>query len=268
MDPESAKQITKMIWSVGDYTEVAKVTLPAAVELVDAAGITEGQAVLDVATGSGNVAVLAAQRGARVSACDLTPSMVELARSRAAHEGLEIDVAEGDAEDLPYPDESFDAVLSVFGAMFAPRPEVVAAELFRVTKPGGIVGMANWTPDGFSGRQINLVTSYSPGGAPSESGAMAWGTEEAVSERLGPHATSIDTARRIARNERESWDAALRHAENNSGPMVMMKQTLDDATYGKLIGELKDLFMEFNQATDGSIRIESEYLRVIARKPA
>ena len=268
MDPESAKQITKMLWSVGDYTEVAKLTMPPAVDLVDAAVIAEGQTVLDIGTGSGNVAVLAAQRGAIVSACDLTPSMVELARSRAEHEGLEIDVVEGDAEALPYPADSFDIVLSVFGVMFAPRPEIAAAEMFRVAKPGGVVGMANWTPEGFSGRQIKLLTSYAPGGAASESGAMAWGTEDAVTERLGPHAGSIETARLFSRVERDSWEAALAHAEDNSGPVVMMKQMLDDETYAKMIGELKEVFDEFNQAADGSLVIDSEYLRVIARKKA
>ena len=268
MDPESAKQITKMLWSVGDYTEVAKLTMPPAVDLVDAVGIAEGQTVLDIATGSGNVAVLAAQRGAIVGACDLTPSMVELARSRAKHEGLEIDVIEGDAEALPYPDDTFDVVLSVFGAMFAPRPEIAAAEMFRVAKRDGVVGMANWTPKGFSGRQIGLLSSYAPGGAASESGAMAWGTEEAIAERLGPHAGSIETARLFSRVERDSWEAAQAHAESNSGPVVMMKQMLDDETYAKMIGGLRELFAEFNQATDGRMVIDSEYLRVIARKRA
>lgn len=266
MDPEASREITKFIWSLGNYSEIAKQTLPPALDLVNAVGITDGQAVLDVATGSGNVAVLAAQRGARVSACDITPAMVELARSRAAHEGLEIDVKEGNAEELPYPDDSFDVVLSVFGAMFAPNVEATAAELFRATKPGGTVGMANWTPEGVVGRQTRLLTSYAPGGPP-DPDPLIWGTEDGVAQRLGPHAESIEIARLFTRSEYESWDETVAHYENNLGPAIALKQLLEPEVYGKMMGELEELYAAQNQATDETIVVDSEYLRVIARKP-
>ena len=150
-DVQPIKDIQKVMRSLGDYRELARQFEPTAVALVEACGVGPGIEVLDVAAGTGNLAVAAARRGARVVASDLTPRMVELGRERSAAEGLDIEWREADAEDLPFDDGRFDVAASSFGAQFAPRPQVAAAELFRVVSSGGTVGMANWTPRAISG---------------------------------------------------------------------------------------------------------------------
>ena len=154
------KQTTKAVWSLGDYRPIARLLEPAAHELVQACRIGAGQDVLDVAAGNGNCALAAARRGAWVVASDLTPALVQLGRARTQAAGLAIGWVEADAEQLPFAAGRFDCVTSVFGAMFAPRPEVVAAELFRILRSGGILGMANWTPKSF-GKQLVDVAARS-----------------------------------------------------------------------------------------------------------
>src|SRR6266576_3823895 len=153
VDIAAIKQRSAHVWGLGDYTLLGKMLEPAASALVDACAVSAGQEVLDVAAGNGNFAVLSAREGASVTALDISPRQVELGRSRTEDEGLSIDWIEGDAEDLPFEDERFECVGTVFGAMLAPRPEVAAREMFRVVRPGGTVGMANWTKDGFQGRR-------------------------------------------------------------------------------------------------------------------
>lgn len=264
---DATKEITKLIWSSGNYEEIAKQTMAAATSLVDAAGVSQGDRVLDVATGSGNVAILSAQRGAQVSACDLTPAMVELARARADREGIEIDVKEGDAEALPFEDAGFDRVFSVFGAMFAPQPDIAAAEMFRVAKPGGIVGMANWVPEGVIGRQAEIMMAVAPGGPP-ESNPLTWGTDDAVAERFGPHADRIETARLSVREEYDSIDDLVSFIETNLGPAILIKQVVEPDVYATMINDLRALYESYNQGTDGRIVVDAEYLQVLARKPS
>jgi SAM-dependent methyltransferase len=157
-DVQPIKDIQKRMWSLGDYRELARQFEPTAAALVEACGVGPGMEVLEVAAGTGNLAVAAARRGARVVASDLTPRMVELGQQRSAAEGLAIEWLEADAEDLPFDAGRFDVAASTFGAMFAPRPQVAATELFRVVRSGGTVGLANWTPQGYLGRQIDLAS--------------------------------------------------------------------------------------------------------------
>jgi ubiquinone/menaquinone biosynthesis C-methylase UbiE len=158
---------------------------------VDACAISAGQEVLDVAAGSGNLAVLAAREGAAVVASDLTPAMLELGRMRTEGERLGVEWVEADAEALPFEDERFDCAASVFGAMFAPRPEVAARELVRVVRPGGTIGMANWTPAGFSGQWFQVAAGYGPPFPEDLPTPIEWGREEIVREPFEGLAVSI-----------------------------------------------------------------------------
>ena len=261
------KDIQKLMWSLGDYREVARQAEPVAVALVEACGVGPGMEVLDVAAGTGNVAVAAARRGARVVASDLTPRMVELGRERSAAEGLDIEWVEADAEDLPFDDGRFDVAASTFGAMFAPRPQVAAAELFRVVSSGGTVGLANWTPQGFFGRLIEISAGYAPappGGIPSP---LLWGEPEVVRGRLADLAVSVELQPRMAPVRFDSKEAAREFQERYNGPLIALRNILPPERYGALMAQLDQLADQFNLATDGAVAIDAEYLLVVARKP-
>jgi SAM-dependent methyltransferase len=255
---------TKALWSLGDYSPIERLTLPASNALVDACAVSAGQEVLDVGAGTGNFALLAAAEGASVVASDLTPKLMERGKERAAAEGVEIDWVEADAEELPFEDDRFDCTASVFAAMFAPRPERVAKELFRVTRPGNTVGMANWVPDGFSGRMFGLFNEFAPRpeGVPAP---IEWGREETVQERFDGLAGTLTLERRTVPIEFDSVDAMLTNMELN-GPQVAMKQALGPERYDEAMRQFRELIGEFNEADDGSVRIKSEYLLVVARK--
>jgi len=217
-----------------------------------------------VAAGTGNFALLAAAEGASVVASDLTPKLMERGRERMAAEGVEFEWVEADAEELPFEDDRFDCTASVFGAMFAPRPERVARELFRVTRPGNTVGMANWAPDGFSGRMFGLFNDFvpRPEGVPAP---VEWGREEVVRERFDGLAGSLEMERRTAPLEFESADAMMAAMDKN-GPQVATKRALGPELYDQAMARFRELIVEFNEA-DGGVRIQSEYLMVVARKP-
>jgi ubiquinone/menaquinone biosynthesis C-methylase UbiE len=222
--------------------------------------------VLEVAAGTGNLAVAAARRGARVVASDLTPRMVELGQQRSAAEGLDIEWREADAEDLPFEDGRFDVVASTFGAMFAPRPQVAAAELFRVVRSGGTVGMANMTPQGYLGRLIDIASGYGPppAGIPSP---LLWGEPEVVQERLGELAGSVELQPRMAPIRFDSRQAALAFQERYNGPLIALRNMLPPERYSALMTQFGELVDQFNQASDGTVAVDVQYLLVVASKP-
>lgn len=268
-DVQPMKDIQRLMWSLGDYREIARQAEPVAVALVEACGVGPGMEVLDVAAGTGNVAVAAARRGARVVASDLTPRMVEWGRERSAAAGLDIEWVEADAEDLPFDDGRFDVVASTFGAMFAPRPQVAAVELFRVARSGGVVGLANWISQGFLGRQIAISSRYAPvppgpGGPPSP---LLWGEPEVVRARLADLAASVELQPRMAPVRFDSREAAREFRERYNGPLIALRNMLPPERYGALRTELDKLADQFNRATDGTVAIDAEYLLVVARKP-
>jgi SAM-dependent methyltransferase len=259
-DLEKIKEGARGIWSRGDYTALGERIESAAREVVDACAISAGQEVLDVAAGNGNAAVLAAREGAAVVASDLTPAMVELGRARTEHEGLDVEWTVADAEELPFEDERFDCVTSVFGAMFAPRPDVVAREMFRVVRPGNTVGMANWTPDGFNGRYFQLAARYAPPPPADLSSPLDWGREEVVRERL---TGSILVEPRFVRWSFADADEGFRFYAG-TGPSLALEEALDEDLRGRLRREFAELVDRFNTATDGSVEIDAEYLLVVA----
>ena len=251
-------------WELGDYSVIARSTLPAAQALVDACAVSAGQEVLDVAAGNGNFASLAAREGAAVVASDITPGMIERGRERTAAEGYDVQWVVADVEQLPFEDGRFDCCGSVFGAMFAPRPEVAAAEMFRVVRPGGTAGLVSWTPDGFQGRVFAVGNEYapSPDDVPFPS---LWGDEEVTRERLSGLASSIQFERRTVHYEFDSPDGWFEFA-SHAGPTVARTQSLPSEVRYRMKQDVLALIDEYNQADDGRLVIDAEYLVIVARK--
>ena len=269
LDVAGFKQVQRKIWSSGDYPDIAQRIESAAERLVAAADVQAGQDVLDVATGSGNVALLAAQRGAKVTGLDLTPELFDAARRRAAEAGVDIEWVEGDAEELPYEDDSFDRVLSAFGTMFAPRHEVAAAELVRVARPGATIVVAAWTPEGTNGQMFKTVASHMPPPAPELKPPSMWGSEDHMRSLFEQHGVALEFDRAVVDFEDESIDAWLAYGEEKLGPMVMARAVLEpQGKWDALHEDLRGLYERENKNTDGSFRVTPEYLITIARVPA
>jgi SAM-dependent methyltransferase len=225
--------------------------------------VSAGQDVLDVAAGTGNAAAAAAREGAHVVASDYSPEMVERGRARTEAEGLDVEWAVADAEELPWDDASFDCVLSVFGAMFAPRPERVASELFRVLRPGGTVGMANWGTFGFQADFFATLRGYQPpppDGVPLPS---LWGDEPVLRERLEGLAGAVSVERRALRWEFDSFEEMAQFFQR-SGPRMI--DQLPEERQRALIGDLREVAERHNRAEEGAVRIDAEYSQVVARK--
>jgi ubiquinone/menaquinone biosynthesis C-methylase UbiE len=249
------------VWASGNYAAVAETISDAGEVLVERAGVEPGMDVLDVATGTGNVALPAARAGARVIGLDLVPELLDIARERVADAGFEVDWVEGDAEELPFEDESFDRVLSTFGHMFAPRHERAAAELVRVCRPGGAIGLCCWTPEGISGSTHGAMRTYLP--APARP-AHLWGSEDHVRELLGGSVAELEFERRSVTIREESAEAWTAFLEDAAGPFVAARASLGER-YPELRRELVEVFEAANEADDGTLRFEQEYLLTIAR---
>lgn len=265
-DYEAIRERTRAVWSMGDYSRIAPLTMPAAQALVDACAVSAGQEVLDVATGSGNAAILAAREGAAVVASDLTPALLDLGRGRAEEEDLDIEWVEADAEALPFEDSRFDCVTSVFGAMFAPRPGLVAQELFRVTRPGNTIGMANWTPAGFPGRLFEINAKYVPPPPDLPRPSAAWGVEDAVREHFDGLAGTLDIARRSVRWEFASAEDMADTFERGTGPAVALREALSHEQAAELRRDVIALIHEFDQGPGDGVAVDCEYLLVVARR--
>jgi ubiquinone/menaquinone biosynthesis C-methylase UbiE len=263
---DKLKDGLRWMWSLGDYAALAVVLEPHAEALADACQIRPGAAVLDVAAGNGNFAFAAARRGAVVTASDLAPRMVELGRARSAGV-LNMQWAEADAEALPFGDAGYDVVASVFGAMFAPQPELVAAELFRVAKPGGRVAMANYSPGGYLGLLSEVIASFSARPAFELPSPFQWGDEDVVRRRFAVHTDSIELSRRQLAFESSSIETFLEFWEATNPPQNALKAMLPPESYKKVIEANRALVEELNESTTGQIKVSSPYLLVLARKP-
>jgi len=253
------------MWAQGDYTAVARLLEPAAIALADACEIRPGVKVLDVATGNGNFAIAAATRGGVVTACDLTPHMLELARARGVPARVQIEWLIDDAEHLSFADGSYDLVASTFGAMFAPRPELVAGELLRVCREGGLIAMANYSWEGFLGGMAKLFALYStrlPIDLPSP---FEWGDPDMVARRL---ARAHDLEVRPGRLTRTfpSLDEALAFWEATNAPTIALKATVPPERYADFRQEARRLMEELNESRNGRVELSSSYVSVLARR--
>ena len=254
-------------WAYGDRDEISKLIAGVGPVLLDRVQIEKEMRVLDVGTGSGGtLAIPAAERGARVVGMDLTPELFDDARRRAAQARVEVEWVEGDAESLPFADDTFDRVLSTFGHMFAPRHGLAGAELARVTKPGGVVGTTTWTPEGGVGDMFRTVGAHLPPPPDFVEPPILWGSEEHVREMLEPHGLELEFDRDVARMEFPSAEAYVDHYAEHFGPLVAARSTLGER-WAELRGELIAMFESQNLASDGRLRLDQEYLVTIGHKP-
>lgn len=264
-DFDQLKVRLKTTWMTGDYDLFSRYMEKGAEQFFLRLGVAPGTRLLDVGCGAGQLALIAARAGAQVTGCDISTNWLEKARSRAAAEGLEITFEEGDAESLPYQDGQFDAVVSLIGAMFAPRPDRVAAELTRVCRPGGIIAMANWTPPGFIGQMFKAISRHiAPSGMPSP---VLWGDEPTVRERLREGIADLKCARRYHHFDYPfPPDAVVEFYRTNYGPMSRAFASLDVSGQEKLRSELVQLWSAHNKAAGDATQVEAEYLEVIATR--
>jgi ubiquinone/menaquinone biosynthesis C-methylase UbiE len=250
-------------WTSGDYARIGNTLVIMGELLCEAVDVHAGDKVLDVATGSGNTAISAARRFCDVTGIDYVPEPIEQARKRAEVEGMSITFDVGDAEDLPYPDASFDVVLSTLGVMFAPNQEKVAEELLRICRSGGKIGLANWTPDGFIGNMFRTLGKHVPP-PPGIKPPPLWGTEERLRELLGEDITSLEVTRRSYMFRYPSAGHFVEYFRSYYGPTLKAFESLEPEGQRYLAEDLEELLIQWNTSGDATVVVPSDYLEVVA----
>lgn len=264
-DFEAMKARQHGAWSSGDYAVVGATLQIVGEELCEALDLRAGQKVLDVAAGNGNVTLAAARRWCEVTSTDYVPALLARGKQRAEADGLNITFKEADAEALPFADASFDVVVSTFGVMFTPNQDRAAAELARVCKRGGKIGLANWTPEGFIGQVFKTLGKYLPPPAGARSPAL-WGTEARLKEMFGASSSAIRAERRNYVFRYRSPEHFLDFFRSYYGPMLKAFAALDQANQQKLYQDLMALIGTVNRADDGTMVLPGEYLEVVVTK--
>jgi 2-polyprenyl-3-methyl-5-hydroxy-6-metoxy-1,4-benzoquinol methylase len=265
---DQIKAAMRKTWMAGDFGVVAKTISGGGERFIESLPLSAGMTMLDVACGTGNLAIPAAQLGCVVTGVDIAPNLIEQARERATAEGLTITFDEGDAEQLPYPDASFDAVVTMFGAMFAPRPDIVASELARVLKPGGLLAMANWNPASFSGKMFKVNSAHVPppvGIAP----PVLWGDDATVRQRLAPFFTNIETEIIPIKFDMLFNPAgAVDFFRTYFGPTQVAFSRLDELGQKALFDDLEAFWADHNisPTPEANTLVNNEYLKVTARR--
>ena len=264
-DLRAIKERQQKAWSSGDYGRVGVTLVLIAEMLCEAVDLHPGQKVLDVACGNGNTALAAARRFGEVVGVDYVAALLEEGRERARAEGWQVDFQEGDAEDLPFPDESFDVVLSTIGAMFAPDQEKVASELLRVLRPGGKLGMANWTPEGYLGELFRTMGKHLPPPAGLKP-PFLWGTEERLHELLGESVSSLRAEQRSFIFRYPSAEYYVEYMRGYYGPLHKTFEALDTDGQESLERDLIELVESYNRSGDETAVWPGDYLEVVATK--
>lgn len=266
-DFQALKARMKAMWSDGDFSQIAPFIAHEGEKFIARLEVQPGARLLDVACGTGNLAIPAARAGAIVTGVDIAPNSLAVARERAQQEGLKVQFNEGDAEEMPYPDGQFDFVVSMFGAMFAPRPEKTASELARVCRSGGLVAMANWAPQGFVGKSFQLSMRYAPP-PPGLSAPILWGEEAVARQRFANFSGSFQAQTRELIFDYPYSPAGLVDLHRQHlGPSKATYARLDEEGQRQLNSEMVKLYSEHNQSKDPDRTvIASEYLEVRFRK--
>jgi SAM-dependent methyltransferase len=262
------KRTHRATWAAGDYAAVAELIDEAPPrDLLARMDLAPGQDVLDVATGTANVAIRAAAAGTQVVGLDITPELFATARRRAAEQHVTVDWLEGDAEELPFEDESFDRVLSIFGIQFAPRHETAAHELARVCRPGGRIGLVNWTPQGQIGELFKIMGSYLPAPPDYASPPPLWGSEEHVSELFAGTGIELEFTRGTNPWHFDSAEHYVVFMETHYGPTLKARERLTaEGRWEDCRRELLAMAERRNEATDGGLLMRAEYLVVVGHK--
>jgi ubiquinone/menaquinone biosynthesis C-methylase UbiE len=262
---QALKSRLKTTWETGDFSKVAEHIEDAAQDFVDRLDLKPGMKVLDVACGSGNLAIFAAETGADVTGLDIAANLIEAAGRRAAEHGVTAKLDVGDAEAMPYPDNWFDVVMTMYGAMFCPRPDVAASELIRVCKPGGMIAMANWTPTGFVGQMFKIGAKYLP--PPNMPPPVLWGVPETIAERLGDRVTYLTTSLRFAEMTFDvSPVEVVEFFKTYFGPTIMAFKAMSEEDRKSCTADLVAHWEANNQGEPGRTLTKSEFLDVRAIK--
>jgi SAM-dependent methyltransferase len=262
-DFAAVKKRQQQAWASGDFGVVAARIVLVAEQLCDTADLHAGWRVLDVATGSGNAAIAAARLGCTVVGVDYVPALLEQARRRAGAEGLDVELVEGDAEDLPFPDDSFDAVMSVFGSMFAPDHAKAAAELLRVCRPGGTIALASWKPDGFIGELFRTTAAHVPPPAGVRS-PMLWGTEDHLRELFGDGIASLEVTERTFTWRFPSAEDFVEFFRTWYGPTVKAFAALEGDARDALERDLVALARRWDRLGTDAIAVPATYVEAVA----
>jgi SAM-dependent methyltransferase len=262
---DELKQRQSHVWGLGDYSVMARRFEPAATALCDACAVSAGQEVLDVGAGTGNFTIACAREGASVVASDLAPGMVELGRARTEAEGLDVEWLHADVEDLPFEDARFDCVGSAFGAFIAPRPEVAAAEMFRVVRPGNTVGLTVWAADGFFGELSALGQRFNPS-PPGVGRPQEWGDEATARARLEPLAARVEIERGTLVFTAESPEALAAEFADNAPPYAAARAGLPAEQFEELVCETEELVRRWASPGEDGVSAEVDYLIIVARK--
>lgn len=266
IDLPSIKRRQQATWASGDYAAIAARIPIVAERLCDAADLRAGDRVLDVATGTGNAALAAARCGTVATGIDYVPALLDRGRIRATAEGLAVDFQEGDAEELPFADNSFDAVLSVFGVMFAPDQERAAAELVRVCRPKGTIALASWTPDGFLGEMFRAMARHVPPPSGLRS-PMEWGSEERLRQLFGSRLTALLVQPRTYTFRFRSASEYVEFFRQYYGPTLKAFSAVDEAGQARLSRDLEEVVRRYDRrGSDGPVAVPAMYLEVIGIK--